>query len=341
VERAVTQEHETFQLGDVPLQHGGSLKRAFLAYKTYGELNRARDNLVLIPTFFTGTHIRNEAYFGAGRAIDPARHFIVSINMFGNGFSSSPSCAEASQRGAAFPNISIHDNVACQHRLITERFGVKRIALVAGWSMGAIQAFQWGAQFPDVPRSILAMCGAARCSPHCHAFVDGPKAALQADATWNGGNYTAPPEMGLRAFARAYMPWAYSPAFFRDQLYREMGFATQEDFARDWETDHLAWDANDLLAKVWTWQHADISDSDDFRRDLAKALGSIKARAIVMPSRLDAYFPPEDSAAEVAQMPNAELRVFDSPWGHCAGSPGRVPAFDRALDAAASDLLRS
>ena len=334
------QDYEVFELGDVALQHGGVLKKAFLAYKTYGQLNRQRDNLVLIPTFYTGTHVRNEAYFGPGRAIDPARHFIVSINMFGNGFSSSPSNAEASQRGPRFPNVAIHDNVACQHRLLTECFRIEQIALVAGWSMGAIQAFQWGAQFPDAPSAILAMCGAARCSPHCHAFIDGPKAALQADAAWNGGNYTAPPEKGLRAFGRAYMPWAYSPAFFRDALYKPMGFATQEDFARDWEADHLAWDANNLLAKIWTWQHADISDNDVYRRDLAKALRAIKARAIVMPSRLDAYFPPEDSATEVAQMPNAELRIFDSPWGHCAGSPGRVPAFDRALDGAAGELLR-
>ncbi len=333
------QDYEIFDLGDVPLQHGGVLRKAFLAYETYGALSPRRDNLVLIPTFFTGTHIRNEAYFGAGRAIDPARHFIVSVNMLGNGYSSSPSNAEPSQRGHEFPNVSIHDNVACQHRLLTERFGIERVALVAGWSMGAIQAFQWGAQFPDVPRGILAMCGTARCSPHCHTFIGGPKAALQADAAWNGGNYTTPPEKGLRAFGRVYVAWAYSPAFFRDALYRQMGFATLEDFVRDWEEDHVAWDANNLLAKVWSWQHADISDNDVYRRDLAKALGAIKARAIVMPSRHDAYFPPEDNAAEVALMPNAELRIFESPWGHCAGSPGRLPAFDRALDLAAGELL--
>lgn len=338
----MSKDYETFALGDVALRHGGVLRDAFLAYKTYGELSPERDNLVLIPTFFTGTHIRNEAYFGRGRAIDPARHFIVSVNMLGNGFSSSPSnAADASQRGAGFPSVSIDDNVACQHRLLAERFKVERIALIAGWSMGAIQAFQWGAQLPHVPRAILAMCGAARCSPHCHAFIDGPKAALQADAAWNGGNYKAPPEKGLRAFGRVYMPWSYSPAFFREELYKGMGFATLEDFALDWEADHLTWDANDLLAKVWTWQHADISDNEVYARDFKRALGAIKARAIVMPSRLDAYFPPEDSANEVAHMPNAELRVFDSPWGHCAGSPGRVPEFAAALDKAAAELLQA
>jgi homoserine O-acetyltransferase len=69
-------------------------------------------------------------------------------------------------------------------------------------------------------------------------------------------------------------------------------------------------------------------------------LQTIEARAIVMPCSTDMYFPVADNAAEVREMQNAELRVFESPWGHCAGSPGRVPAFQRALDEAAAELLR-
>ena len=331
---------KTYALGDVTLQSGEVLRNAQLAHATYGTLNATGDNAVLLPTFFTGTHLRNEALFGPGRAIDPARHFVVSVNLFGNGYSSSPSNTGAPQDGPRFPQTTLYDNVACQHRLLTEHFGVRRIALVLGWSLAAMQAYQWAAQYPGMVEAILPYGGAARCSPINHAFLDGPKAALQADAAWNGGDYAAQPEKGLRAFGRVYASWAYSHDFFRDGLYRQLGFATLEDFVRDWEEDHLKWDANDLLAKIWTWQHGDIGDNRIYRGDFQRALQSIEARAIVMPCSSDMYFAPSDNEAEVATMRHAELHVFTSPWGHCVASPGRVPEFQRALDEAAAELLR-
>jgi len=333
------QDFHIDHLGDLTLQSGQVLRDARLAYVTYGTLNTAGDNAVLLPTFYTGTHLRNEPLFGPGRAIDPARHFVVSINLFGNGYSSSPSNAHVSQGGPRFPCVTLYDNVASQHRLLTS-LGVRRIALILGWSMAAMQAYQWAAQYPDMVEAILPYCGAARCSPINYAFLDGPKSALQADAAWNDGNYTEPPEKGLRAFGRVYVGWAYSHAFFRDGLYRHLGFPTLEDFVLDWEEDHLKWDANDLLAKIWTWQHGDISDNPIYRGDFKRALQSILAPAIVLACRTDRYFVPDDNADEVATMQRAELRVFESPWGHCVGSPGRVPEFQRALDEAAAELLR-
>jgi homoserine O-acetyltransferase len=327
-----------FDLGDVPLQAGGVLKQARLAYATYGTLNETADNAVVLPTFYTGTHARNEFLFGPGRAIDPDRHFIVSINLFGNGHSTSPSNSPL-QAGNKYPAVTVQDNVACQYRLLTEQFGVRKVALVLGWSLAALQSYQWAAQYPDFVSAILPYGGAARCSAHNYAFLDGPKAALQADAVWNGGDYTSPPEKGLRAFARVYVAWAYSHDFFVDGLYRELGFETMEDFVLDWEEDHLRWDANDLVAKIWTWQNADISRNAVFDGNLQAALRSIRARAIVIPCSHDLYFPPADSAFEVQHMQRAELRVFHSPWGHCACSPGRLKSFETFLDQAAADLL--
>ena len=335
------QHHRTYELGTVSLQSGATLKNAQLAYVTHGTLNSAGDNVVLLPTFYTGTHLRNEPLFGPGRAIDPGRHFVVSINLFGNGYSSSPSNTAPPQDGPRFPHVTLFDNIACQHRLVTECLGVRRVALVLGWSMAGMQAFQWAVQYPGMVDAILPYCGSARCSPINYAFLDGPKAALQADPAWGEGEYPTPPERGLRAFARVYVAWAYSHRFFRDGLYRQLGFATLEELVRDWEEDHLKWDANDLIAKIWTWQHADISDNDLYRGDFKQALQAIRARAIVMPCSTDQYFVPEDNATEVAAMRHAELRVYDSPWGHCLGSPGRMPAFQRAVDEAAAELLRT
>src|SRR5262249_41575455 len=183
------QGYNIYALGDVPLQSGSTLKNARLAYATYGTLNSAGDNVVLLPTFYTGTHLRNEPLFGKGRAIDPARHFVVAINLFGNGYSSSPSNSSPPQHGPRFPHVTLFDNIACQHRLLTEHLGIRRVALILGWSLAAMQAYQWAAQYPDVVEAILPYCGAARCSTLNYAFLDGPKAALQADAAWNGGNY--------------------------------------------------------------------------------------------------------------------------------------------------------
>ena len=79
-------KYENFSLGRIKLLSGEILKSANLAYKTYGKLNKNSDNVIVLPTFYTGTHLRNEGFFGKHRAINPNKHFIVSINMFGNGF---------------------------------------------------------------------------------------------------------------------------------------------------------------------------------------------------------------------------------------------------------------
>jgi len=336
----MTGGHEVFELGDVLLQSGDVLENAKLAYKTYGTLSDKRDNVVVLPTYYTGTHLSNECYFGPGRAIDPARHFIIGINLFGNGLSSSPDNTPAPQDGPRLPNTTFHDNVACQHRLLTEKFGIERIELVTGWSMAACQSFQWAAQFPDMVEAILPFCGSARTSPHNVVFLEGVKAALCADGDWNGGDYLAKPVRGLKAFGRVYAGWAFSQTWYRQHLYRELGYATFEDMLVDWEADHVDnWDPNNLLHKIWTWQQGNISANDHFGGDFPAALGAIKARSIIMPCSTDLYFPPEDSVIEVSHMPNAELRVFDSPWGHCVASGDSVPAFHTFFDQAVRDLL--
>lgn len=332
--------HRTFPLGDVALQGGERLKDAQLAYQTYGTLNHAADNVVVLPTFYTGTHIRNEGFFGPGRAIDPDRHFIVSINLFGNGLSTSPSNAHPDCAGARFPRVSFHDNVACQHRLLFDGLGVRRIALVAGWSMAGCQAYQWASQYPDLVRAAVPFCGSARTSAHNIVFLEGVKAALTADGEFSEGRYRSPPARGLRAFARVYAGWAYSQTFFRQGLYRSLGFDSPEALLQDWERDHLAWDANDLLAMLHTWQAGDIGRQPAYDGSLERALKAIRARMIVIPCSDDLYFPPEDNALEVPLVENAELRVFESPWGHCVASPGNCDRFQAFLDEAIREVLR-
>ncbi len=332
-------DYQTYHIRDFELQSGGVLPAASLAYKTYGELGAAGDNVVLLPTFYTGTHARNEGFFGPGRAIDPARHFVVSVNLFGNGISSSPSNTPAPLAGADFPRVTFYDNVRAQHALLTEGLGVERIALVTGWSMAGCQSFQWGAQYPDMVDAILPFCGSAKTSEHNIVFLEGVKAALTADGTWAEGRYSEPPVRGLKAFGRVYAGWAFSQTFYRERLYRQLGFDTAEDLLLDWERDHLDWDANDLLCKLWTWQRGDISAQPAYGGDFVAALNAIRARTIVIACDNDLYFQPADNEIEIAHIPHGELRIYESPWGHCVASPGNDPGFERFLDQAIRELL--
>jgi homoserine O-acetyltransferase len=333
-------DYELFELGNVELLSGVVLPDAKLAYKTWGTLAADGGNVVVLPTFYTGSHRRSAGYTGAGRAIDPARHFIVSPNLLGNGLSSSPSNTPPPFDGPRFPGVTLYDNVAFQHRLLTEALGVERIALVAGWSMAGCQSYQWAAQYPDMVDAILPFCASAKTSPHNFVFLDGVRVALQADCAWNGGDYTKQPEVGLRAFGRIYAGWAFSQTWYREALYRELGHETVEDLLVAWEEDHVKnWDANDLLTKIWSWQQGDISANPIYDGDIERALGAIRARAILMPCTTDLYFPPEDNAIEARFMPNAELRPFDSPWGHAVASPGLVDDFTRFFDDACRELL--
>lgn len=314
-------DYEIFDLGDMALQKGATLRDARLAYKTYGTLNARKDNVIVQPTWYSGQHADVEWTIGEGMALDPAHYFIIVPNMLGNGLSSSPSNTPPPYDRARFPNVTACDNVRLQHRLVTERFGIERIRLVTGWSMGALQTFHWGCLYPDMVERIVPTCGSARCSRHNFVFLEGVKAALTADDAWNGGWYEAPPTKGLRAMARVYAGWGFSQTFYRIEEDLKLGFSSLEDFLiAFWEGFFIHKDANNLLAMLWTWQNGDIGDNALYGGDFKKALGAIKAKAFVMPGRTDLYFPPEDSEIEVAHMPNAELRVFESSYGHFASS---------------------
>ena len=331
---------EFFEAGDTTLQSGMVLPGVRIAYRTHGRLNAARDNAIVYPTHYSGTHDSNVWAIGMDKALNPDKYFIIIPNMLGNGQSSSPGNTPAPFDGPRFPLVTVLDNVRLQHRLITEVFGISTLALVTGHSMGALQTFQWGALYPGMVQRIAPFCGSARTSRHNWLFLEGCKSALLADAAFAGGDYAAPPVIGIRAFARVYAGWAWSQTFFRQELDRQrLGLPSLEAFlTHAWEPSFQAHDANNLLAMLATWQAADISANPQFNGDFAAALAGITARAVVMPCRTDLYFPPEDSEIEVAHMPHARLHVIPSIWGHMAG--GGINPDDAAfIDAALAQLL--
>ena len=332
-------DHSIFEAEDIALQCGVTLPFCRLAYATHGTLSPTRDNVIVYPTRYAGTHIENMYLVGPDMALDPDKYFIVIPNMLGNGVSSSPSNQPAPLDGPRFPLVTHYDNVRLQERMLRETFGIEEIALAVGWSMGGQQAFHWAALFPDRVKRMACIDGCAIVTPHSFTFLEGPKAALTTDAHWNDGNYTTPPYRGLTAKARVWSAWALSQDWYKRELWTTMGYSSlQEYLAKVWDPIYFKRDANDLLSMIRTWQLCDIGNNPAYGGDRAKALGAITARAFLMPSRTSLYFRPEDNASEAALMPNAELRVIESVWGHYAGG-GRNAADTQFIDANLKELL--
>ncbi len=327
-----------FNLGELRLASGEILRDAKLAYAIHGSLSNDRANCVVLPSYYAGTHVSYEPLIGPDRALDPDRWFIVVPNMFGNGLSSSPSLMADALEQRLFPRISVYDNVMSQRRLLTH-LGVERVAVVGGWSLGAIQSYHWAVMFPDFVDGLLPFCGTASCWPLNQAFLQGLRAILHADPAFASPERPLSVE-SLRAFGRVYASWAYSAQFFRDELYRRLGYETLEHFLTFWEDDHANRNGFDLLAMLWTWENADIGKVPPFAGDRAQALSSIRAQTIVMPCDKDLYFTLEEAETEARHLARSELRPFHSPYGHCAGAPGRFPEETNHLSKAFHDLLR-
>ncbi len=333
-------ETQFFEAGDVLLQSGLTHRGTRLAYQTYGTLNADKSNAILWMTPFAAHHHDVEWMVGPGRALDPGRYFVVIPNLFGNGLSSSPSNAVIPANGSRWPRFTITDNVRVQRRLMAEVFGIERLALAGGFSMGGLQAYHWAALFPSAVQRLAVLCGAARTAPHNKVFLAGVRATLTTDSHYQDGHFTGFPERGLRAMGRVYAGWALSQTFYRDELWRGMGFSSVEDYlVMSWEGSMLKRDPDNLLSHLWAWEHADISANELYGGDFAKALGAITARAVIMPGATDLYFQVEDNRREVALMGNAELKVIPSDWGHRAGNPMNSGEDRRFVDQALSDLL--
>jgi homoserine O-acetyltransferase len=304
---------ESYKLTIRP-EAGGVLEDASLVYAQWGRLNAAGDNVVLLPSYYSGKHESYAPLIGPGRALDPERYFIVAPNMFGNGVSTSPSHVV---RPDLFPAISVGDNVRAQHELL-QHLGVTRVALAAGWSMGAMQALHWAMLYPDYVRSVVAVCGTAVCWPINSAFLEG--LAMILEAACGPAPYLAE-DKALAMFGRAYAGWAYSAPFFREALYRERGYASINALLDDWAQANQNHRAANLLAMLRTWAGAAMDK--DAARD---ALGRITAQCTIVPSDTDSYFTVEDAAFEAQAIRNARLAPLNSPYGHLAGAPGRYPA---------------
>ena len=309
-----------FESPNFQLQRGAVLPIARLAYRTVGQLNEARDNVVLIPSWYSGNDDESEWVFGGKeRPLGSEGLFVVYVNLLGGGRSSSPSNTPYPYDRARFPTVTLYDNVRLQHELLTSEFDIKKIRLVTGWSMGGAQAYQWGALYPDMVERVAPVAASARTSSYNRAFLYSMKRAIQLDPVFDDGYYSRPPINGIKLFASIYAGWGVSEPFFREKTFGAFGAENNEEFVKFfWEPAFLKHDANDLLAQLSTWESADISDNPVFKKDFAAALSAIKARTIMSPVDQDRIFPPVDSFAEIEKIAHGECSVISSTWGHMA-----------------------
>lgn len=317
---------------DLPLASGGTLIGAKLVYAVWGKLNAAKDNLILYPTRFGGTHEQNAFLIGPGMALDPERYCIVVPNMLGNGISTSPSHVEPPNRRLKFPPLTHTDNITLQARMLEAHFDNPSIALAIGWSMGAQQACRWAVKEPDRVQRLLMICGTARTTPHNRVFLESLLAALEADPRYGS---VETPLGGLRAVGRIYAGWAYSQPWLKRECFRESGYTSLDDWLiRYWDALFQARDAGDITTMIKTWINHDVADGGN----LAAELRQITAKTTVMTATTDLYFTPADCRSEADLIPGAHYADIDTDWGHMCGS-GQSPSDTDVIDSTARSIL--
>ena len=332
--KAPESERHEFVISNFKTESGVTLPQARVVYGTYGHLNAAKDNVVLLPSHYMADFHGYEWLIGPDKALDPAKLFLVATELFGNGRSSSPSNTPEPFHGPRFPVMTIRDNVEAVHRLLTEELKITHVRAVIGFSMGAQQAFQWAVSYPKFADRIVATAGTAKTYGHGIVRLEGQIAALTADAAFQNGDYKTPPTKGLEAFAVVWTAWLFSQEWWRKELWREGAppDITFEKVLNNFRTEFIPGaDANNLILQMRTWEKQDVGATPGFGGDVEKALRSIQVPFLYMPSETDLYFPVSDARYEAAFMPTVTLKPIPSLWGHTAGA-GSSPADERFLN---------
>ena len=326
-----------FALGDFVVETGGLIRDARLAWQRFGTLNDKRDNLIIYPSSYSASLADMAWLIGPDGILDPTRWCIIAVGMFSNGESSG--AADTPDYPAL---VTVADNVRAQHRLVTEMCGVDKLAAVYGFSMGGMQAYHWAALYPDMVQRAVVVCGSARTADHNKVFLSSLLRTLEAAPEHTGnGRFSSEPLLALKAFGHIYAAWGLSQDFYRAGLYKSvLGAPDLETFVRiNWAERFSKCRAANLYAQALAWSHGDISGNALYNGDLERALQSIKAQVLLMPSQTDLYFRVADNAAELPHLSAGALRPIPSVWGHRAGNPNVIPADAAFLKAGVADLL--
>lgn len=337
---------------DAPLtlQNGQVLSRFDLMVETYGTLNAAKDNAVLICHALSGTHHaagRHHAsdkhagwwdnMIGAGKPIDTNKFFVVALNNLGGcagstgPLSQNPETGE--QYGADFPVVTVRDWVNSQARL-ADYFGIETWAAVVGGSLGGMQALQWTIDFPERVRHALVIASSPRLSTQNIAFNDVARQAILTDPDFHGGHYArhnTKPRRGLR-IARMMGHITYlaehglGKKFGRNLRDGSLHYHYDVDFEVEsylrYQGDKFAdhFDANTYLLMTKALDYFD--PAAEFGHDLQAALKNVRAHFFVASFSSDWRFHPSRShelvKALVGARKNVQYIEVESHHGHDA-----------------------
>jgi homoserine O-acetyltransferase len=330
-------------VGPLWLERGGRLD-VDIAYETWGRLNAARDNAVLVLHALTAdSHVHGPAepghptpgwwhdLVGPGAALDPAHHFIVAPNVLGGcQGTTGPSSLAADGRpyGSRFPYLTVRDQVAAEARL-ADHLGVARWALVLGGSMGGMRAVEWAVTYPDRVARVAAIATSAQATADQIAFAHPQVAAIRADPHfWGGDYYSAPPGWGPHTGLGLARQIAHATYRSPGELQSRFGTAAQAGeeplggggrFAVQSYLDHhgakLAnrFDANSDLVLTEAMLSHDVGRG---RGGVAAALARVEADALVLGIDSDRLFPVQLSRALARRLPRAVTGLIRSRHGH-------------------------
>jgi homoserine O-acetyltransferase len=319
--------HQTFCPGDLKLESGTAIKDFCISYVTHGTLNEKKSNAVLMVTAIGGNHHRIDYLIGPGRALDPAKYFVIATDAIGNGLTTSPSNSK-SQPKMQFPKFNIRDMVSSQQRLVAEKFGIKRLVTVVGASMGGMQALQWAVSYPDMMDSVVPIIPLGRTPAWTTGVLEMLRQSIMADPKWNGGNYaaSAPPEQGMRLWAG----WLVG-VIVRTPGFQESSFPNGQDAIGYLKgVEDAGWkrmDAVDWIYQSWAYDQHNLGTTPGFNGDYHKALASIKAKTLILAGTGDLLNPEYESQEAARYIRDVRyLAINDKrPLGHLSGAGATVP----------------
>jgi homoserine O-acetyltransferase len=308
------------------LDSGERLPSVTVAYRTWGRLNGDGANAVLVCHALTGSPDVDGwwgSLLGPGRALDPARDFVVCSNVLGSCYGTT---GPASRRpgssgrwGADFPEITIRDMVRVQAALL-DALGVRRLRLVVGGSLGGMQVLEWALLRPDRVDAIVPIAVSARHSAWCIGVSEAQRQAIYADPRWCGGRYPddAPPSAGLAA-ARAVAMLTYRS---RESLETRFSRAQNDGVysVESWLHHHgqalvRRFDANTYVTLTMAMDTHDVGRG---RGGWREALAGVHVPALVLSIDSDVLYPPVEQQDLAAALPLGRLETLRSPHGHDA-----------------------
>src|SRR3954467_4522663 len=334
----------------IRLRSGAELPAYDIAYETYGNLNAARSNAVLVCHALNASHHvagfyldekNNSGWWdnlvGPGKPLDTRRFFVVGSNYLGSCFGStgpaSVNPATGQPGGAACPGVTVGDWVEAQARL-ADRLGIERFAAVIGGSLGAMQALQWTLSYPERVRHSIVIAAAPRLTPQNIAFNEVARQAIMTDPDFHGGHYYergVVPSRGLR-IARMIGHITYisgeamAEKFGRVLRRGQPGFDFDIDFEVEsylrYQGDKFStyFDANTYLRITKALDYFD--PAADYGGNLSAALARAKAAFLVVSFKSDWRFMPARSREMVkALLDNRRIVSYleiDAPGGHDA-----------------------